>query len=82
MMLPFAVLSLLSVASAAGAAGAAGAAASLAAHADGVVSHMQQLSLSQLEALYSLLDDDGSGDVRLAPAPHPCRLPRPLPTPR
>ncbi len=40
---------------------------------------MQQLSLSQLEALYSLLDDDGSGDVRhllprlkllLPPSPH------------
>jgi hypothetical protein len=29
-----------------------------------LASRMQQLSLTQLEALYSLLDDDGSGDVR------------------
>ena len=30
----------------------------------GVAGRMQQLSLTQLEALYALLDDDGSGDVR------------------
>jgi len=29
----------------------------------GVLARLQQLSLSQLEALYSMLDDDGSGDL-------------------
>ena len=28
-----------------------------------VLARLQQLSLSQLEALYSMLDDDGSGDL-------------------
>ena len=59
-------------------------------HSGVITEHLQQLSLTQLEALYSLLDDDGSGDVRLRPpsAPvffvagdGPVPLPAPAPSP-
>jgi hypothetical protein len=40
-------------------------------HSGVITEHLQQLSLTQLEALYSLLDDDGSGDVRLRPPSAP-----------